>query len=139
MSGSSVRFPYVAKDETLGRSGRYPYMPITLSLGPHSTASIALMDSGASLNVLPYGLGIALGATWDRQTTALQLTGNLALSEARVLLLWATVAWFPPIRLAFAWTRAESVPVILGQVNFFMEYDVCFFGSRSEFEVSLRS
>ena len=36
---------------------------------------------------------------------------------------------------ASAWTRNNEVPVILGQVNFFMEYDVCFFRSRSAFEI----
>jgi hypothetical protein len=47
----------------------------------------------------------------------------------------ATVGNFPTVRLAFAWTRAENTPIILGQVNFFAEFDVCFFKSRHEFQV----
>lgn len=42
---------------------------------------------------------------------------------------------FPTIDLAFAWTQAPNVPLILGQANFFFEFDVCFFRARSEFEV----
>jgi hypothetical protein len=49
------------------------------------------------------------------------------------------VGALPSARLVFAWTRAPSVPVILGQVNFFMEFDVCFYRSRSLFEVKSKS
>jgi hypothetical protein len=37
--------------------------------------------------------------------------------------------------LAFAWTQASNIPLILGQANFFLEFDVCFSRVRSEFEV----
>ena len=42
---------------------------------------------------------------------------------------------FPAVNLAFAWTQAPDIPLILGQANFFFEFDVCFFRARSEFEV----
>lgn len=42
-------------------------------------------------------------------------------------------------RMAFAWARAKNMPVILGQTNFFMEFDVCFYRSKLEFEVSSKS
>ncbi len=42
---------------------------------------------------------------------------------------------FPMVSLAFAWTQATDVPLILGQANFFFEFDVCFFRARSEFEI----
>jgi hypothetical protein len=93
------------------------------------------VDSGAAINVLPYGLGVQLGFAWDQQTQVIELSGNLASVEARVVVLSAVVGKFPPVRLAFAWARTDAVSVILGQVNFFMEFDVCFFRSRSVFEV----
>jgi hypothetical protein len=65
----------------------------------------------------------------------LQLSGNLAACEARVLVVTALVGNFAPVRLAFAWARTDAVPPLLGQVNFFMEFDVCFFRSRQIFEV----
>ena len=91
------------------------------------------------MNVLPYEVGLELGAVWDRQTTTVRLTGNLANEPARVLVVMGAVGTLPAARLVFAWTRAPSVPVILGQVNFFMEFDVCFYRSRSLFEVKSKS
>jgi hypothetical protein len=46
---------------------------------------------------------------------------------------------FPPVRLAFAWAQSNAVPVLLGQVNFFMEFDVCLFRSAGHFEVKPKS
>ena len=65
----------------------------------------------------------------------MQLSGDLAASEARALLLTARVADFGPVRLAFGWSRSNNVPVILGQVNFFMEFDVLFRRSELLFEI----
>jgi hypothetical protein len=94
-----------------------------------------LLDTGSAVNVLPYDVGGQLGAVWEHHTIPVRLTGNLAREEARVLIVSANVGNFPTVRLAFAWTRTNMVPVILGQVNFFLEFDVCFFRSRSVFEV----
>jgi hypothetical protein len=58
--------------------------------------------------------------------------------EARVVVLSAVVGSFPPVRLAFGWARTDTIPVILGQVNFFLEFDVCFFRARGLFEVRQR-
>lgn len=58
---------------------------------------------------------------------------------ARAVIVSGQVESFLPVELVFAWTQSEQVPVILGQVNFFMEFDVCFFGSQSAFEVKPKS
>ena len=42
------------------------------------------------------------------------------------------------VRLAFAWIKASDVPVVLGQTNFFVEFDVSFYRSRFEFELTPR-
>lgn len=97
-----------------------------------------LLDTGAAINVLPYHMGLELGGVWEQQTVRLNLTGNLASYEARVLVLLVEVAEFEPVRQVFAWTRAENAPLISGQVNFFMEFDVCFFRSQQAFEVRPR-
>ena len=52
------------------------------------------------------------------------------------LIVTAEVGDFASVRLAFAWTQGEKVSLILGQMNFFMEFDVCFFRSKLEFEVN---
>jgi hypothetical protein len=59
----------------------------------------------------------------------------LAQFEARALLVSAAVGPFAPVRLVFAWTQVLNVPVLLGQVNFFMEFDVCFYRSQLAFEI----
>ena len=132
-------FPFVSVRNARGEVGLRPLLPITLTYQDGSQEAMGLLDTGADVNVLPYRLGLALGAVWKDQQTAIQLSGNLANAEARGILLSAPVANFAPVRLAFAWTQAENVPLILGQVNFFMAFDVCFFRSRNSFEIGPQS
>ncbi len=134
----SQRFSFTERIDSLGRSSVMPYLPITLSNGPNSIEVMALLDTGASVNVLPYEIGLQLGLIWEQQTVAIQLSGNLAHNEARGLVLSGTVAQFSPILLAFAWTRSTDVPVILGHLNFFAEFNVCFFRHELAFEICLR-
>jgi hypothetical protein len=81
-------------------------------------------------------IGLQLGAAWEDQTVPIQLSGNLAQMEARDLVLSATVAEFPSVLLAFAWTQSREAPLILGHMNFFAEFDVCFY--RADFAFELR-
>jgi hypothetical protein len=127
-------FPYIPRDPSLGIASLAPMLPLTL-IGAGNVVTSGLLDSGATVNVLPYALGVQLGLDWDHETRSVELSGNLASVEARVVVLSAVVGSFAPVRLAFAWARTDAVPVILGQVNFFMEFDVCFFRSRGLFEV----
>lgn len=136
---SSERFPFVRTDDTLGVLGFRPLLPIRLSFQQQSLLANGLLDTGATVNVLPYGLGLDLGYEWDRQTTSLSLSGNLAQYEARVVVMQGQVGKFEPVLLVFAWTQAEHVPLILGQANFFLVFDVCFYRSQLAFEVSERS
>jgi hypothetical protein len=109
-------------------------LPVTLTAANTLTAS-GLLDTGATVNVLPYTVGVQLGLDWDQQTTTIQLAGNLAAVEARAVAVTGVVASFPPVRLAFAWAKTDAIPLLLGQVNFFLEFDVCFYRSRGMFEV----
>ncbi len=129
------RFSFVSVNNALGEVGFRPILPITLVYQNTSVKVSGLLDT-ASVNVLPYNAGVQLGYEWERQTTVLSLTGNLAQYEARVVVMQGQVGQFEPVQLVFAWTRAENVPLILGQVNFFMEFDVCFYRSQLAFNVS---
>lgn len=129
------RFPYKIIDSSLGMVDRVPYLPLMLSLDGQSLNTEGLLDTGSSVNVLPYELGLQLGLIWKNETLSVLLAGNLARFEARAVVVDAQVSSFPTIDLAFAWTQALNVPLILGQANFFFEFDVCFFRARSEFEV----
>lgn len=123
-----LRVPYATVDPNAGDVGIAPYLPRTLDYQGTRLATSALVDSGASLHVIPYSLGLSLGlslgAVWREQAAVLRLGGSLG-----------TVGTFTPVRLAFAWAQAEDVPLLLGQVNFFMELNVCFFRSQKTFEV----
>jgi predicted component of type VI protein secretion system len=133
------RYPFVSSDAVLGEASFRPYLPLRLNYQQASVTASGLLDTGASVNVLPYLLGVELGYEWERQTIALSLTGNLAQYEARVVLVQALVGQFDPVQLVFAWTQATNVPLILGQVNFFMEFNVCFYRSELQFEIVPKS
>ena len=130
-----LRVPYLAVNPVLGDASLIPCLPVTLEYRETNIAASALLDTGASLNVLPYSLGLSLGAVWREEAAVLRLGGNLAPYPACPLFLSATVGAFEPVRLAFAWAQAEHIPLIMGQVNFFMEFDACFFRSQKSFEV----
>jgi Aspartyl protease len=112
-----------------------PNIPITLSCTDRSISADALLDTGATVNVLPYEMGIQLGALWEEQTVRLPLAGNLAQVEARGLFVNVRVGSLEAVKLAFAWTKSSQVPLILGQTNFFREFDVCFQRSRHMIEI----
>jgi hypothetical protein len=130
-----VRFPYVQTNPQLGAAGAFPFLPLALSHGGRSVTVSGLLDTGAAVNVLPHSLGLQLALAWDHQTVPVRLTGNLAALPACGVVLSATVGVFPPIWLTFAWTQSDAVPVILGQMNFFLEFEACFFRARSAFEI----
>lgn len=136
---NSQRFSFIERTDSEGVSIKMPYLPITLSYREKSLETIALLDTGASVNVLPYELGLQLGAVWEDQSMAIQLSGNLAQAEARGLVLTGKASNLPSVLLAFAWTQSQNVPLILGHMNFFMEFDVCFYRADSVFDLRLRS
>lgn len=129
------RFPFIEKTDSFGEISTMPYLPLTLTNGNKSLEVMALLDTGASVNVLPYQIGLELGAVWEEQTLELTLSGNLGNNQARGLVLSGTIANFTPILLAFAWTQSPNAPVILGHLNFFAEFNVCFYRHELAFEV----
>jgi hypothetical protein len=133
-----LRFPFTGTDSALGEAAWLPFLPIALQNGSKTIQTAGLLDTGAAVNVLPYELGLKLDANWEKQNTPLLLTGNLENFEARALILHGQVEGFDPVRLAFAWTKSDRVPLILGQTNFFMSFNVCFFRSEHYFEIKPR-
>jgi hypothetical protein len=126
---STIEFPF-ADDEAL------PMIPVTLSYAGSPVSANALLDTGSTVNLLPYDIGLQLGAIWEEQTVRLPLAGNLATVEARGLFMHVQIRNLEPVRLAFAWVQTSQVPLILGQTNFFREFDVCFQRSRHTIEIT---
>ena len=131
----SLRFDYIQPPNASGETYPRPYIPITLIRDSLSLQAVGLLDSGADVNVLPYHIGVALGAIWENQRMIAGLSGNLARYEARGIILTAKLREFEEVRLAFAWLRANTIPLILGQTNYFTEYNVCFFSSQGFCEI----
>ncbi|MFO7539246.1 MAG: hypothetical protein R6X32_14490 [Chloroflexota bacterium] len=130
-----VRFDYVAVNQALAAGSYMPIVPLTVRLDNKSITTTGLLDTGATVNVLPYEIGEALGAVWSEQQSSLHLSGNLANWKAKALLVQAQLAHFDEVQLAFAWTQSRNVPMILGQVNFFMAFDVCFYRAELAFDI----
>ncbi len=132
-------FPYLTTDKL--PTSLMPRLPLTIALGSQSVEVVGLLDTGAAVSVLPFQIGLALGAVWEEQTTVVPLVGSLGEFEARVLIVKGThpqIILNKTVRLAFAWTRLETAPIIFGQMNFFLEFDVCFYRSRHRFDVTLK-
>ena len=132
------RYSFIEKRNSQGIPINMPYLPLTLNYGNRSLEAMGLLDTGASVNVLPFDIGLQLGAVWEELTTNIQLSGNLASSEARGLVLSAIIDDFAPVLLAFAWTKSKDAPLILGHMNFFNEFNVCFYRFDLAFELCPR-
>lgn len=130
-----MRFKYSTLNSSQNELDSLPCIPITLTYENKSVEVLGLVDSGVTVNVLPYEIGIDLGAFWDNRQQIISLSGNLGNQSAIRLITSATVSSFPPVRLVFAWTKTPKIPLILGQTNFFAEFDVCFYRANFEFEV----
>lgn len=61
------KFPYKIVDTSPGMVDRMPYVSITLGLNGRSLNAEGLLDTGASVNVLPYELGLQLGFIWKNE------------------------------------------------------------------------
>lgn len=115
-----------------------PLLPITLSHRSQALPVYGLIDSGSTVSVLPYDFGLELGLIWEEQTIPTPLTGSLKKAPAWGVVIVGQVPPFAPVPLKFAWTKVTSdkVPVLLGQINFLQEFDVCLSGSQQVFEIA---
>lgn len=73
------RFPFIKNTNSLGLSSVLPYLPITLTSRNRSVEAMALLDTGATVNVLPYEIGIQLAAVWEEQCNVTEHGGLLAM------------------------------------------------------------
>jgi hypothetical protein len=94
------------------------------------------VDSGSSVSVLPYQVGLALGVVWNDKIADFTLTGNLSNFPSCPLIVKGIIGNFQPSILGFAWSKRDDMPVILGNVNFFDEFDVAFYRKSKVFELT---
>ena len=84
-------------------------------------------------------MGLQLGEIWDDQRSNIRLTGTLGTHAAMPVIVAADIQGLPRVKLAFAWIKTSNTPLILGETNFFMEFDIHFYRSKFEFEVNHKS
>jgi len=129
------QFPYCDRNPVSGGVDLMPDLPIVLRYQSYGLSGVGLVDSGASISVLPYSLGVQLGFDWNTQKAQISLAGTLAHVDARGIVVEAAVGQLSPVRLALAWANSDQVPFLLGQFNFFQAFNVCFFRARGVFEI----
>jgi hypothetical protein len=95
-------FPYIDRNPASAGVDLMPDLPILLRHQSQAISAVALVDSGASISVLPYSLGVQLGFDWKAQKAAISLGRTLAGLAARGIVVEAVVGQFPAARLAFA-------------------------------------
>lgn len=134
-----VEFQYRTVQNARGEVLSRPLLPFTLTHAQSSVQVLGLIDTGSDINVLPYRVGLSLGLVWEQHPMLEGLSGNLSVHEARGVVIYGQVQNLRPARLVFGWSRADNIPVLLGQLNFLNEFDVCFFGAQSTFEIRRRS
>lgn len=134
-----MKFKYSFSDSSQSEYDSLPRVTLSLSCNNRQIEVSGLVDSGATVNVLPYQTGITLGEIWDDRKAYIKLAGNLGKFMGIPLAVKAQIGNFEPVRLAFAWVKTDDMPLILGQTNFFMEFDICFYRSKLEFEIKPKS
>lgn len=114
-----------------------PLVSIILTHQKYSISRTALVDSGSTINVLPYEDGLELGLVWEEQRVPLKSNGFLHGAPVYGVLLEFQLANYPPVTQAFAWTQKSrnEVRVILGQTNFFEHFEITFRGRDKTFEI----
>jgi hypothetical protein len=132
-------FKYSTTSSTQNEFDSLPRMPLILKQDNQKIEALGLVDSGATVNVFLYQLGLQLGGIWDDRKAIIQLAGNLGNQTAMTFSAIAYVGEYPPVELVFAWIKNSNIPLILGQTNFFMQFDVFFYRSRLEFEIKPKS
>ena len=118
--------------------GGLPFVDITLTHEDRMISRSALVDSGSTINVLPYEDGLDLGFPWEGQPVPLKDEGLLQGAPVYGVLLTAQIAPFSPVKLAFAWTQKsrQEIRLILGQTNFFEYFEITFRGREKSFDIS---
>ena len=135
VSTPAVRFPYRVIPGGVGPTGQMPLAPVTLAHHSRAVSAEALVDTGSPVCLVPQAVGRQLGIDPKKHPLRVSIGGALAGSGGHALNLYIALAPFPPLYIPFVWMDDDRSPVILGQLGFLQEFDVCFFRSRAEFEI----
>ena len=142
-----IRYAYTSSQGFAGVPGMLPFVTATFlrtNAFQHIAARLtlpALVDSGATVNVLPFDIGERLGFVWDETHHDPPLVGTISGAPALGVKLFVKVGDLVPVQLAFGWSEIPStrLPCILGQTNFFDEFYVDFRKPHGYFDIFLKN
>ncbi len=117
-----------------------PLVTMTLHHDEQRITVSALVDSGATISILPYEAGHQLGFVWEERTIPIHLGGPLKGLPAMAVLVDGQLPGLPETSLVMAWVARTPHPIrpILGQLNFFQHYTITFEGYASRFDICPR-
>ncbi len=87
----TAQYPFVDVNPMRPGTSLMPYIPLTLAANRRTIQVQGVLDTGATISVLPYDVGIQLGFVWEQQRTLIQLGGNLGQAPAFAVLVDGTV------------------------------------------------
>jgi hypothetical protein len=93
-----------------------------------------LVDSGASINVLPHRVGLQLGLNWDELPVGPVIGGAVA-GQTRTVSVLASIADFGDIPMAFCWLNHDNTRLVLGHQDFLEKFVVCFDTKNQNFSL----
>lgn len=132
---TAAQYPFLPRPGGNGPRDLVPLLPFRASHAGVTHDLIGLVDTGSSFSVLPYDTGTQFGVAWGSLPQSLTLAGAGGPTPAKLLRVVAEIGSFAPVSLVFAWASSNNYPILLGQANFFFEFDVCLFRRRSLFEI----
>lgn len=98
-----MRFSYAATANQ--PDSLMPRLPFVLHYRARSVDVTGLLDTGSTVNIVPYQVGLALGAVWEECLTPVPLAGNLGRFAARALIVRGT----QPQLLAHSPVRLDTI------------------------------
>jgi hypothetical protein len=111
-----------------------PLVPIGFYYAGRELTVNAIVDSGSTVSVLPYDIGLDLGLVWSDYTDPFDLGGAYKGTPANGVLVRGELL-DTSMALAFAWVQRSDVRLILGHYNFFHFFEVRFRTWESSFEL----
>ncbi|MEG4014764.1 MULTISPECIES: hypothetical protein [unclassified Microcoleus] len=103
-----MRFQYSTNDPSQDEFDSLPRIPLILHHNNQGVEVVGLVDSGATVNVLPYQIGTQLGLVWDDSKAIIRLAGNIGNQPAMPVFFMAEIGEFAPVRLVFAWAKVTA-------------------------------
>jgi hypothetical protein len=80
-----MRFPYSITDPFQDAFDSLPRLPFRLRADSQALNVMGLVDSGTTVNMLPYDVGLQLGVVWDDRRTNIRLAATPGNQPAKLV------------------------------------------------------